>query len=178
VHNSLLVGGAGDVDSQARMRLRSAFAAVHTTNLTLCHTLFDLAARPAYSDPLREELAAAAAAANHAETRGATTAPPEPSPMTGAASAITTREGLVRLSKLDSFLKESQRDNSFMTISFLRRAGRDVALHDGVTIPRGALVGVANGVMAHDMARWGGREGKGVDDNFDGFRFHRLRREA
>ncbi len=223
VRHSLPIGGADDVDFQARMQLRTGFAAVHTTNLTLSHALFDLAARPAYLDPLREELAAVAAeagaksAASNANsssagggdaadttTTASTIATAAAAPKlgtTGQSAVIATRDGLARLSKLDSFLKESQRVNRLVSISFLRRAGRDVLLHDGAVIPRGALVGVANGInMAPGTAEVhcdpplqplsdgahkdvSGRcptakEQISSSEEFDGFRFHRLRRAA
>jgi hypothetical protein len=77
-------------------------------------------------------------------------------------------------------------------LSFLRKVGaaRDVAPHDGMTLPRGAHNGVTNCVLARDEARWTVAAGTDTDnagdvdvggdalDGFDGFRFHRLRRVA
>lgn len=78
-----------DFREQAKIQLLTATAAIHTTRLATLHVLFDLAARPEYMDPLREELQEVLA-----ETNG-----------------VLTKQTLTHLKKLDSFMKESQRHN-------------------------------------------------------------------
>lgn len=78
-----------DYREQANIQLLTATAAIHTTRLATLHVLFDLAARPEYIDPLREELREVLA-----ETNG-----------------VLTKQTLTHLKKLDSFMKESQRHN-------------------------------------------------------------------
>jgi cytochrome P450 len=78
-----------DYREQAKIQLLTATAAIHTTRLATLHVLFDLAARPEYIDPLREELREVLA-----ETNG-----------------VLTKQTLTHLKKLDSFMKESQRHN-------------------------------------------------------------------
>lgn len=78
-----------DFREQAKIQLLTATAAIHTTRLAALHVLFDLAARPEYIDPLREELREVLA-----ETDG-----------------VLTKQTLTHLKKLDSFMKESQRHN-------------------------------------------------------------------
>lgn len=78
-----------DYREQAKIQLLTATAAIHTTRLATLHVLFDLAARPEYIDPLRDELKETLA-----ETNG-----------------VLTKQTLTHLKKLDSFMKESQRHN-------------------------------------------------------------------
>lgn len=73
----------------AELQLLASFAAIHTTALTCTHVLFDLAARPEYIEPLRQELDAV-------EARFGT---------------LHEKRALSQLSKMDSFMKESQRLN-------------------------------------------------------------------
>lgn len=74
---------------QAELQLLIGLAGIHTTTLTCTHVLFDLAARPEYIAPLRHEVREVMAA-------------------TGGS---LEKKDLVKLVKLDSFLKESQRLN-------------------------------------------------------------------
>jgi hypothetical protein len=73
-------------------------------------------------------------------------------PASAAARLPPTPAALAHLTKLDSFLKASQRINAMLSLSFLRKVdgARDVALHDGTMLPRGAYAGVANCVLARD----------------------------
>jgi cytochrome P450 len=225
-----------DPHYQALTQLRVAFASIHTTSVTLCHLLWDLAARPEYVAPLRDELAAVASKLPRSSMASSAT-PATPKDIggdgagaeaeakasaganegTGAnaggseslAQRLLTREAIARLTKLDSFLKESQRANCMVQVGFFRKVGdRDVVLHDGTVLPAGARIGVANAIISRQLERWergpavgdgngpgpqsivqqraqrgrggvvGLDEGGEVRDEFDGFRFDRLRREA
>ena len=68
-------------------QLMTSFSSIHTSTVTLLQAIYDLAARPEYADPLREEIA-------HFSANGK-----------------LDKFGLSQLKKLDSFLKESQRLN-------------------------------------------------------------------
>ncbi len=185
-------GCAADLDYQACLQLRAAFAGVHTTNATLAEALFDLARRPAYLEPLRAEIAAVAAAEAAAATAAvaATTATvagstpavahSAPAALTGKGThashavkvTLTTRDSLDCLSKLDSFLKESQRLHPITMLVFIRKVWRDVVLHDGTTLPRGVRIGIPS--------CWLERPGEVMPEDkeaneFDGFRYDRLR---
>jgi len=74
-------------DKIAQQVLGISMASIHTTALTLTKVLFDLASRPEYMQPLREE-----AEAVLAEEGG-----------------VFTHEAVRKLDLFDSFLKESQR---------------------------------------------------------------------
>jgi len=87
-----MMEGANEYDGQphklAHRLLILTLAAVHTTSMATCQTLFDLCARPEYMEPLREEL-------------------DEVMRKDGG----FTKQTLTHLKKLDSFMRESQRLN-------------------------------------------------------------------
>lgn len=135
----------------ARDQLNASFAAMHTTTICITQTLFDLAARPEYIAPLREELASVM------ETDG-------------ALDGRLHKQSMVKLAKMDSVVRESQRMNPPGLVSMLRRitARKGLLLSTGHRIPYGTVVGFS----AHEVTR------KYPDfDKFDGFRFANLRKQ-
>jgi cytochrome P450 len=70
--------------------LAGAFAAIHTTTMTLTNVLYDLAAHPEWADVLREEI-----------ERISTEEP----------DGKLRKKTMPKLKKLDSIIKESQRVN-------------------------------------------------------------------
>ena len=72
--------------------LHVAFAAIHTSAIAVTHILYDLCAMPEYVEPLREEVAAALATSD----------------------GQPTKKAFLRMSKLDSFMRESQRFNPLL----------------------------------------------------------------
>jgi ent-kaurene oxidase len=135
---------------QAHNQLISSAAAIHTTNMQLSHALFDLAAYPEYLEPLREE----AKTVFQAEPNG-----------------VWTKNGMAKLRKLDSFMKESQRMNPLGLLTFERRVMNDLTLPDGVVIPKGYNIGCPTSSIAKDETLWE------KPFEFDGFRFERLRQQ-
>ncbi|KAF8527172.1 cytochrome P450 [Hysterangium stoloniferum] len=122
-------------------------AAIHTSSLTFTHVLFHLAAEPKYLAPLREEVE------------------------TTVNEHGWSKISMMKMHKLDSFLKESQRMNGLNAISLTRKAMKDTSFSDGTFVPKGALISAA----AHPMH---------LDDRiyanagaFDGFRFSDIRQE-
>ncbi|EGN93634.1 hypothetical protein SERLA73DRAFT_189361 [Serpula lacrymans var. lacrymans S7.3] len=102
------------------------FAAIHTSSMSFTHALFYLAAYPQYIQPLREEV-----------------------------EAIIEQEGwsknaLVKMRKVDSFLKEAQRFDGLGCISMSRKALKDFTFSDGTFIPAGCIVSVAAYPIHHD----------------------------
>jgi ent-kaurene oxidase len=77
------------LEKLAELQLVVSFAAIHTTTLTCTHVIFDLAARPEYIAPLRDELTTAR----------------------NQYGDLSNKQALSQLSRLDSFMKESQRLN-------------------------------------------------------------------
>ena len=74
------------------INLHVAFAAIHTSAVAVTHILYDLCAMPEYVQPLREEIEAALA-----EEGG-----------------VPTKKAFLKMSKLDSFMRESQRFNPLL----------------------------------------------------------------
>ena len=73
------------------INLHVAFAAIHTSAVAITHIVYDLCAMPDYIEPLREEIQEALAG--------------EGSP---------TKKALLKMPKLDSFMRESQRLNPLL----------------------------------------------------------------
>jgi cytochrome P450 len=71
------------------MELVVSLAAIHTTQMAVIHTLYDLCVHPEYLEPIREEI----------------------KEVLDGKGAVWDLDGFGRLWKLDSFMKESQRVN-------------------------------------------------------------------
>lgn len=71
----------------ANLQMLTATAAIHTTRLAIIHALYDLAARPEYVEPLRNEILG----------------------VTKDSKGILQKQHLTQMKMLDSFMKESQR---------------------------------------------------------------------
>lgn len=68
-------------------QLMISFSSIHTSTVTLMHAIYDLAARPEYAEPLREEI------------------------RSNSVNGKLDKHSIAQLKKLDSFIKESQRLN-------------------------------------------------------------------
>ncbi|GIK07513.1 hypothetical protein Aspvir_003179 [Aspergillus viridinutans] len=143
--------GKATLELLARDQLSATFVAMHTTTICITQTLFDLAARPEYLAPLREELAQVLAT-------------------DGAHDGRLHKASMVKLRKMDSFVRESQRMNPPGLVSMLRRVTSREGLHlsTGHVIPYGSVVGIS----AHEVTR-----SYPDGDKFDGFRFCKLREQ-
>ncbi|KAJ7278114.1 cytochrome P450 [Mycena rebaudengoi] len=148
-----LIDEAGDrpdrltVRNLTRKLLVVNFGALHTTTQAFLHALYNLAANPEYTAALREEIE----------------------------SVINvegwTKAGMGKLTKVDSFLKETNRLASF-SVSALRVALKDFTFCDGATVPVGTLIGVALHAEHYSNINYPNAS------EFDPFRFSRLREEA
>ncbi|KAH7886354.1 cytochrome P450 [Phlebopus sp. FC_14] len=133
--------------SMTRRLLTVNFAAIHTSSNSFTQALFNLAANPQYIQPLREEV-----------------------------ESIVEKEGwsksaLVKMHKIDSFLKESQRMEGIGSLAMTRVALKDFTFSDGTVIPKGARVSYASRAMHRDDSIY---ENAGV---FEPFRFADIREE-
>ncbi len=169
---------ARDVEYMAYAQLRASLVAVHTSLATLCNVVLDVAARPEYAEPLRQELvdvtassavaassqAAPAAARDAASARSAGVVA---AAVAGAVPQLRTKHDLARLVKLDSFLKESQRMNPLTRFTFKRivTAPAGVTLRDATHLPCSTCFGAANSAISRDKVQWV------APDEFRGFRF-------
>ncbi|KAJ3513627.1 hypothetical protein NMY22_g14982 [Coprinellus aureogranulatus] len=121
--------------------IMSEFGGLHTTSIVVSDTLFDLAARPEYSQPLREEIEGII------EEHG------------------WTKDAFSKMQKLDSFIKESCRLAGLNSVALVRKAVKDFTFSNGLTIPAGYTVGCISRAMQRDDYYYESAE------QFDGFRF-------
>ncbi|EMD42271.1 hypothetical protein CERSUDRAFT_110800 [Gelatoporia subvermispora B] len=131
-----------------KMLLGINFAAIHTSSNSVTHALFHLAAQPEYMQPLREEVE------------------------TIIAKEGWTKAALMKMWKLDSFMKESQRFNGIVSTSLTRIALRDLQLSDGTLVPAGALITAAASPTHNDDEYYPNAA------EFDPFRFSKLREDG
>ncbi|KAI0418906.1 cytochrome P450 [Xylaria grammica] len=97
--------------------------AAHTTAMAISNVLFDLCSHPEWADKL------------HAEVADVTK---EFGPV---GEKLPVKDWTGKLEFLDSFFQESQRMSQPISITPNRYAYEDVTFKDGLTIPKGALVG-------------------------------------
>ncbi|KAK4868764.1 hypothetical protein LT330_006966 [Penicillium expansum] len=142
------LGGERDEDLEPEtlahhMLLLVTLAVTHTSTMALCHCLFDLVTKPEYIEPLREEMSR--------------TLPD------GWYNA--TQATLKEQSRLDSFLRESQRFAPPGELNFHRIVKEPITLHDGLVLPVETHICFAAGPISKDSAY--------IKDpkTFDGFRW-------
>jgi len=127
----------------ARRLLGSNFAAIHTTSMTFTHAFYHLLSHPEYIEPLRQEVEAVI------EEEG------------------WTRAGIDRMQKLDSFVRETLRIDSIVSVAMTRLTLRPFTFSNGVTIPANTFVGIPQSAIHTDEGIYTNAE------EFDGFRFLR-----
>ncbi|KAJ5512218.1 hypothetical protein N7463_001770 [Penicillium fimorum] len=110
------------------MLLLVTLAVTHTSTMALCHCLYDLVTRPEYIEPLREEMSR--------------TLPD------GWYKA--TQASLKEQSRLDSFLRESQRFAPPGELNFHRIVKEPITLHDGLVLPVETHICFAAGPISKD----------------------------
>lgn len=154
-------------------QLGIGFAAIHTTSNHMTNVLYDLAARwDEYAPALKAEYRKALAGDN----------------------GVLQKTTLTKLSKLDSFMKESQRLNppsscksttlllphllllpsqiaNQTIVAFNRKVLKDYTLRDGKVLPKSCWIAVAAGPLMLTQSQF--------DDplKFDGFRYDRMRQQ-
>ncbi|KAH7926831.1 cytochrome P450 [Leucogyrophana mollusca] len=127
----------------AQRMLAVNFTAIHS----FTQALFNLAANPQYIQPLREEV-----------------------------ESVVAKEGwskgaMVKMRKIDSFLKETQRFDGIGSLTMSRKALKDFTFSDGTFVPKGSVVSVASHAIHHDDVIYEN------PDVFEPFRFADLREE-
>ncbi|PKY00091.1 putative cytochrome P450 [Aspergillus campestris IBT 28561] len=141
-------GTEKDREFLAGILLKVSFAAIHTSAAVPTQLLYDLCAMPEYIEPLRQEIA------DNTDPNG-----------------IIPRQGFQNLSKMDSIMKESQRFNPLLLITFERVVTTNYALSDGLVIPANTTIGIPTHAISMDAALYPEPE------EFKGFRFHDLQKE-
>ncbi|KAF8321460.1 cytochrome P450 [Amanita rubescens] len=157
-------GGQRDIRSMAINVLLVNLAAIHTVTMSFTYILYDLATHPEYVQPMREEVEAAL------QEDG------------------WTHASIGKLSKVDSFVKESLRSSVVNTCRFppsilnaaqrpavldglKRLVMKDYTFSDGTTIPAGNIISVPMLPIHLDPDIYTNPK------TFDGFRFEKMRKE-
>ncbi|KAB8252835.1 cytochrome P450, partial [Aspergillus flavus] len=123
--------------------LKVSFAAYHTSAAAPTQLLFDIAAMPEHIAPLLGEYLSAPRDNNQ----------------------NISVKGFAQMVKLDSIMKESQRFNPLLLLTFERIIKRDFTLSDGVVIPANTWIGCAAQAIGMDRKLYPD------PDTFDAFRF-------
>ncbi|KAG7059421.1 cytochrome P450 [Colletotrichum scovillei] len=132
----------------ASILLKVSFAAIHTSAAAPAQLIYDLCERPEIIETLRNEVES----------------------LTGDDDLIT-KSGFLKMVKMDSFMKESQRFNPLLLITFERVVHRPFTLSSGFTIPAHTTIGIPTQAITMDESFYPDPE------TFDAFRFARMREE-
>ncbi|TWU71198.1 hypothetical protein ED733_002286 [Metarhizium rileyi] len=130
------------------MMTNTIFAALHTSSQLVVHTIFELATRREYAEPLREEIRQCFQL--HGEG---------------------TKKSLDSMYKVDSFIKETQRTNPLDASSLARLALKDYTFSNGLHIPKGSAIFTPNAPLFEDERFYPDPQ------RFDGFRFSKMRND-
>ncbi|KAG9236989.1 cytochrome P450 [Amylocarpus encephaloides] len=143
-----------------------SLVAIHTTSMAITHAIFDLASRPEYIQPLRDEITEVIKQDGHGVTD---------------ATKRLKRLSIPKLKKLDSFIRESQRMSTSGLFIGARVAMQPIHLSTGHTIPTGTKFAVNSWAIHHlpssqtfSPAYNPPRTYKPPNE-FDGYRFYKLR---
>ncbi|MCJ1438191.1 hypothetical protein MMC27_007578 [Xylographa pallens] len=139
----------GDPASLAHLEVVMSLASIHTSQMNAVHVMYDLAARPEYIEPIREEIRQVIRS--------------EGEWMKWEKSTFT------KLQKLDSFMRESQRFNPPTLLSMHRVMLQEHHLMDGTKLPKDAHISLAVNAIQNDP------DVTPEPDVFNGFRYYKLR---
>jgi cytochrome P450 len=139
--------GIHDDEYMATVQLGVGLVSIHSTTITCTQALYDLASKPEYKQPLRDEIMQALKDSN----------------------GIFTKEALYNCKLLDSFVKESQRLNPITMVIGKRILRQPVTLSSGTHLPKGTRVAVPTEAVSNDP------ENFPEPEKFDGYRFVKLR---
>ncbi|KAI1172322.1 cytochrome P450 [Nemania sp. FL0916] len=131
---------------QAKIQLLLSASSIHTTSNLVTDCIYDLAAHKDMQDILREEAI---------EVFG------------GSEDAWERTDSMMRLKKMDSFIKESQRLSGNIT-SFIRKVMKPIHLSDGTHLPSGTNILTPLAGISLDERFFPNPE------TFDGLRFWKL----
>ncbi|KAH8887497.1 cytochrome P450 [Thozetella sp. PMI_491] len=138
-----------DFVAQTELQLILSAASIHTTNNLLVDCLYDLAAYPDVQEELRQE------AIEILEDEG----------------GWAKKDGVARLKKMDSFMKEVQRLAGNVT-AFIRKVVKPIDLSDGTHLPSGTKLLTPLAGISHDEKYYT------QPDTFDALRFWKLRQAS
>lgn len=139
----------GDAASLAHLEVVMSLASIHTSQMNAVHVLYDLVARPEYFEPIRAEIKEISKKDGEWEK--------------------WEKSSFIKLRKLDSFMRESQRFNPPTLLSMHRVMLQDHQFTDNTVIPRNAHVSMAVNAIQNDP------EVTPEPETFDGLRYYKLR---
>ncbi|KAK1846297.1 cytochrome p450 [Colletotrichum chrysophilum] len=135
------------MDDQVLYQMTLIAVGTVTTHASIVQAVYDLATYPEYIPILREEIQSVSR--DH--------------------DGFFTKDAVMALKKLDSFMKESQRLSAGDLSTFQREATADLTLPDGTFIPKGTKIEVNTASIHVDEAYYPDPQ------RFDGLRYYRLR---
>ncbi|TQS35162.1 hypothetical protein Golomagni_04424 [Golovinomyces magnicellulatus] len=142
--------------------LSLSFASIHTTTITVTNLIYDLASHREYIPLLLDEIKEVMAEDGYETTDDGT--------------LRLHKTSLPKLSKLDSFLKESQRVNPLSLVSHVRTTTSNLMLSSGHLIPKGINFCIPSWEIHNEStALYSDGHTKPLDE-FDGLRYYNLRR--
>ncbi|KAK3177962.1 hypothetical protein OEA41_000094 [Lepraria neglecta] len=130
----------------ASILLKVSFAAIHTSAAAPSQLIYDLCAMPEYVEPLRKEVESVLDPDGNID-----------------------KKSFGQLVKLDSIMKESQRFNPLLLITFERVVHTPYRLSDGFVIPAHTHIGVPTSSLLMDPDLYPD------PTRYDGFRFAKIR---
>lgn len=145
-------------------RFPVSWVSIHSVSYTVTRAMYDMATRPEYFAPLRQEIEDVLA------SDGFT--------LDDKGRRIMGRTSYVKLRKLDSFLRESMRLTPNKLVNMARIVQKPVRLSTGHVLPAGTRIGVpVYHVMTSPSTPHSYDESVGMApaSEFDGFRFWKLR---
>ncbi|MCJ1396653.1 hypothetical protein MMC18_009545 [Xylographa bjoerkii] len=132
----------------AHLEIVISLASIHTSQMNAVHVIYDLAAHPEYIQALRDEIR-----------------------QVWEEGGGLKKTYFVKLRRLDSFLKESQRFNPPSLLSFHRVMQQDHVLESGMLLPRNSHICMAVNAIQNNP------EITPDPKTFDGWRYYQLRQE-
>ncbi|KAM7212308.1 Cytochrome P450 [Rhypophila decipiens] len=132
----------------AQIQLKLSFAAIHTSAAAPAQLLYDLCCLPQYIQELRAEIS---------EARDS------------SSTGDLDKRALLKLEKLDSLMKETQRFNPLLLITFERIITKTYTLSDGFRIPANTQIGVPTQAISMDPEIYPNPE------KFDPLRFYKIK---
>lgn len=142
-------GEEKDLKFLAGILLKVSFAAIHTSAAAPAQLLFDLCERPCIVHELRKEISSVT------DEHG-----------------LISKAGFLKMVKMDSWMKEAQRFNPLLLITFERVVHRPYTLSSGLTIPAHTTIGIPTQAITMDPDLYPDPE------TYDPWRFSKLRKES
>ncbi|KZL75804.1 cytochrome p450 oxidoreductase [Colletotrichum incanum] len=152
--------------SLALNQLALSWVSIHSVSFTVTRAMYDMATRPEYFAPLRQEIE------DVLLQDGFT--------VDDKGRRVMQRASYVKLRKLDSFLRESMRLCPNKLVNMARIVQTPITLSTGHTLPAGTRIGVpVYHVMTSPSTQQSYAETAGMTpaSEFDGFRFYKLRQQ-